>query len=1505
MCYPFSALEFSSITRLETQNPHKTRPSTPRWGGFLDRSHFLSRCKRPNSRDWALGVSVVLALQFLFPITKWGTQPYSDAMVSNAARILSGLFVSLLFFFGLVPSANASDPVVCQTADLSGMSDAARTSEIASKINDVSCDVVELVGSATIAVTSTLTIDGVTLGAPRDVTIREAEGTEVVFVGTTATTVIELVGTMDVLRVEGLTFQGATESAIYSGIDPGNEIHLTDTLFTMNTTSGAGGAIYTIGSVYLSGTNTFSQNVAPAGNGGAIFAVQGVFGAGVGNLLVLNGNIVPGVGTSGGGIYSPGPVQLQDLQAHDNLAASSAGAVFASSLSIAGDAEFLRNRATSDGGAVYSIQTTTVASVTASGNESTTGSGGTFFSVGDFTATGHQNVNNSRASGGSGGYVNGINNVQIASISATDTYADSNGGVIFAIGSLTVSNSLVSSNSESGISGGVAASTNSISIAELQVTNAEAGNEGGAVSSWGGSINISGDAVINTAISGGTAGALYAQQDIVIGGSYTSTNTAATSNGGSLMALFGSVTITGETSITISQSDNDGGAIFAGTNVSLASGSIVNATATGNGGCIHVINGSVSATGAFIFNTCRAPGGNGGAISAQGNVSLAEALFVNPYSFFDGGAIITITGDVSFSGPATFQNAQSLLGAGGAIAAGGNITAQDLTITTSRAGDHGGAIFSPTGSLTVNGTLTAEDLTAGGSGGVANVGGNISLNNVSIARALVDNHGGAFFSPAGNFTASGNVSITGSSAVDAGGALNIGGNITFSGANTELSDNSSQDHGGAIFSPVGNLLASGTVTFNNNQADGDGGALNVGGNIQFENANFSGNSTPGIGGAIFNPSGAISATGNVLFHNNSAGSTGGAISMSGNLSLHTGTFSDNSADADGGAVFTPMGTVSSTGLVVFSGNSAGASGGAIAGSMNLQQALFSQNTAVTDGGAAFAVSVEVGPGSRFTANSADTGGALVVIGNASFAGVGFDLNSATADGGAIFAPGSTTTLVNSSFYRNSAAAGGAVYGSDVISFGSYFAENAATDAAGVGAGGVLAFGTFESALSTFQDNTSAADGPEIKAGDFFAVGNIIDSASPTPIVAGIYEDEGANFFTGITDLSFDSALFGRDAELGLQAATLDTSFGQGLYVPGISSTSIARDSVTTQMLQSTSNNGFYSQDFRDLFAGLLSDPQVTLDMLGNARAGEAIDAGAIEYQLLPQLAITRAELLADGMTLELETNLPLASSIEPETFEVFADDASVEFLVADIASGDTVITITLAAPQEQSVVVTVDYAGNNVVSETEPFNTIGSLSQQAVVNNSQYVTPVAAGGYFGPIVYLPSSLGTLYPGQEVTLFGQNLSLVEKINIGGQDAKVTVLNDTSLVITVPEVVAGEYNLEVVSSFGFLTVQPSIFVADGSLGVQGLQVIIKRISDTQAKIWAKNPIDAGKIQFKLNDREIAWIRAIDTEDPKLRKVNELYYLVRTIDLKPGKNALEVFVEGERVRRVSYSG
>ena len=80
--------------------------------------------------------------------------------------------------------------------------------------------------------------------------------------------------------------------------------------------------------------------------------------------------------------------------------------------------------------------------------------------------------------------------------------------------------------------------------------------------------------------------------------------------------------------------------------------------------------------------------------------------------------------------------------------------------------------------------------------------------------------------------------------------------------------------------------------------------------------------------------------------------------------------------------------------------------------------------------------------------------------------------------------------------------------------------------------------------------------------------------------------------------------------------------------------------------------------------------------------------------------------------------------------------------------------------------------------------------------------------------------------------------------------------------------------------------------------------KKLNDTEVKAYVKNVVGAGKVQIFVNGKEIAWVRAADESDPKLRKANGFNYLVRTIDLKPGKNRIEIKVDGERVRFVTYT-
>jgi hypothetical protein len=173
--------------------------------------------------------------------------------------------------------------------------------------------------------------------------------------------------------------------------------------------------------------------------------------------------------------------------------------------------------------------------------------------------------------------------------------------------------------------------------------------------------------------------------------------------------------------------------------------------------------------------------------------------------------------------------------------------------------------------------------------------------------------------------------------------------------------------------------------------------------------------------------------------------------------------------------------------------------------------------------------------------------------------------------------------------------------------------------------------------------------------------------------------------------------------------------------------------------------------------------------------------------------------------------------------------------------------------------------------------------------------------YTGPIVTVPQV--TAASGGKVSIPGDNLSGVSKIEIGGLAATVTVKSDGELEITVPAgLAAGTYDLVVISDSGRLTVQGAIVVSGSAAAVSSGEArpSTKRMPDETAKVWVFDVAGAGKVQILVNGREIAWVRTADSSDPKLTNG----YLVRTVELAEGKNVIEILVDGERVRRTVYS-
>jgi ELWxxDGT repeat protein len=184
----------------------------------------------------------------------------------------------------------------------------------------------------------------------------------------------------------------------------------------------------------------------------------------------------------------------------------------------------------------------------------------------------------------------------------------------------------------------------------------------------------------------------------------------------------------------------------------------------------------------------------------------------------------------------------------------------------------------------------------------------------------------------------------------------------------------------------------------------------------------------------------------------------------------------------------------------------------------------------------------------------------------------------------------------------------------------------------------------------------------------------------------------------------------------------------------------------------------------------------------------------------------------------------------------------------------------------------------------------------------------AAAPYAGPLLQNFSSrtLDVCTP-KSITITGTRLS---GVTASVQGKSVTVLENTAtkLVLAFPAGLTPGQDVDLVinSSHGTLTHQDA-FDIPAQTCVEDLITgsWTKNLTNGPVKMYAKNIVGAGKVQFMVNGKEVAWVRAVDETDAKLREANGSYYLVRTVDLVEGqKNVLEIYVDGVRSARSAYS-
>ena len=171
--------------------------------------------------------------------------------------------------------------------------------------------------------------------------------------------------------------------------------------------------------------------------------------------------------------------------------------------------------------------------------------------------------------------------------------------------------------------------------------------------------------------------------------------------------------------------------------------------------------------------------------------------------------------------------------------------------------------------------------------------------------------------------------------------------------------------------------------------------------------------------------------------------------------------------------------------------------------------------------------------------------------------------------------------------------------------------------------------------------------------------------------------------------------------------------------------------------------------------------------------------------------------------------------------------------------------------------------------------------------------------YLGPVV--TNDPETAQSGSTVTYSGSDLDEVTSATIAGQSAAIVSKTASALTLRVPAGLnQGMHDVVLhYSTTESLTLQNGLVVQDL------MKVWTQLQSDNTVKMYAKNIVGVGKIQFFHNNNEIAWVRASNALNPKLRQANGSSYLVRTRELEEGKNAFEIYDDGKRIWRAAYAG
>ncbi|WP_067090157.1 transglutaminase-like domain-containing protein [Methanobrevibacter curvatus] len=242
-------------------------------------------------------------------------------------------------------------------------------------------------------------------------------------------------GTVNILNNSNFTNNKAVNG---SGVYSNGKLVVNNALFLNNNASANGGAIYSLNDLSVIATN-FNKNNANS-NGGALYLNGGITTITSKSIFSNNKAI------NGGGIYTNSGLTINSIGFSSNIVSSNGAGLYINrgTVNILNNSNFTNNKASSNGGAIFSISSFKIVNSVFSSNSAANGGGIYLSGSSRSTISGNSNFTSNSAKNGGAIYSNSP--LAISSTKFSNNKATDNGGAIYSKNALNISSGSITRN---------------------------------------------------------------------------------------------------------------------------------------------------------------------------------------------------------------------------------------------------------------------------------------------------------------------------------------------------------------------------------------------------------------------------------------------------------------------------------------------------------------------------------------------------------------------------------------------------------------------------------------------------------------------------------------------------------------------------------------------------------------------------------------------------------------------------------------------------------------------------------------------------------------------------------------------------------------------------------------------------------------------------------------------------------------------------------------------------